>query len=31
MREGLGVSLLGQNMLARMGPIRIEGDQIDLG
>ena len=30
MREGLGVSLLGQNMLARLGSVRMEGDQLEL-
>ena len=29
-REGLGVSLLGQNMLARLGSVRMEGDQLEL-
>lgn len=29
-RQGLGVSLLGQNMLARMGSVRIEGDRLEL-
>ena len=30
-RGGLGVSLLGQNMLAQLGPVRIEGDRLLLG
>lgn len=30
MRDGLGVSLLGQNMLARLGSVRMEGDQLEL-
>ncbi|WP_174274860.1 retropepsin-like aspartic protease family protein [Sphingomonas bacterium] len=29
-RQGLGVSLLGQNMLSRMGSVRIEGDRLEL-
>lgn len=29
-RDGLAVSLLGQNMLARLGSVRMEGDQLEL-
>ena len=30
MRDGLAVSLLGQNMLTRLGSVRIEGDELEL-
>lgn len=30
-RDGLGVSLLGQNLLSQLGPVRIEKNRMDLG
>lgn len=29
-RQGLGVSLLGQNMLSKLGSVKIEGDRLEL-